>query len=204
MKKGRAIFGKDTSRLSLIPFNIDAATKTRIGVTIKDSFAVVSAASYTPEGIIDIAGTYKVDNAFTKQLIDTCTELNVPKFVLLSSLLTNGARSGQLMNPQYLLLNAFGGVLLQKRAAEQHLEKQSENLDWTIIRPGGLTDEAAESPVLYAAQDTLFGGSISRSQVAGVVCAACFSVNARNKIVEIISRQDATQVSFQQGFASIP
>ena len=36
------------------------------------------------------------------------------KFVLLSSLLTNGAAKGQTLNPSFLVLNIFGGVLSKK------------------------------------------------------------------------------------------
>ena len=57
----------------------------------------------------DFKGSYKVDNLAAKRIIDSCVKGNVPKVVLISSLLTNGFRAGQFLNPQYLLLNAFGG-----------------------------------------------------------------------------------------------
>lgn len=57
----------------------------------------------------DLKGSYKVDNLGAKRIIDSCVKGNVRKVVLVSSLLSNGFRAGQFLNPQYLLLNAFGG-----------------------------------------------------------------------------------------------
>lgn len=61
------------------------------------------------KGLPDIKGSYRIDNLGSKLIIDACVASNVPKVVLVSSLLTNGFRAGQFLNPQYLLLNAFGG-----------------------------------------------------------------------------------------------
>jgi len=38
--------------------------------------------------------------------------------------LTNGLEAGQALNRQYLLLNAFGGILIAKNLAERFLMKQ--------------------------------------------------------------------------------
>jgi hypothetical protein len=62
-----------------------------------------------------LKGSYKVDNLGAKRVIDSCVEAKVQKVVLVSSLLTNGFRAGQFLNPQYLLLNAFGGRRQENR-----------------------------------------------------------------------------------------
>jgi hypothetical protein len=59
-----------------------------------------------------LKGSYKVDNLGAKRIIDACVGAKIPKVILVSSLLTNGFRAGQVFNPQYLLLNAFGGNML--------------------------------------------------------------------------------------------
>ena len=48
-----------------------------------------------------------------------------------------------------ILFQKFLGILLQKRQAEVHLQKQIPALDYTIIRPGGLKDGVASAPILF-------------------------------------------------------
>ena len=82
-------------------------------------------------------------------------------------------------------LNLFGGVLTQKRRAEEALEASS--MVYTIVRPGGMErpgdDYKATHNVTLAARDTLFGGQVSRLQVAEVVGAALRNLGlAENKV----------------------
>ena len=65
---------------------------------------------YSKIDLTNVANRYVYSNAkAAKRIIDSCVYANVPKVVLISSLLTNGFKAGQFLNPQYLLLNAFGG-----------------------------------------------------------------------------------------------
>lgn len=50
----------------------------------------------------------------TLHLVDAAKRAGVKKFVLMSSLLTNGRDAGQGTNPNFVVLNLFGGVLDQK------------------------------------------------------------------------------------------
>ena len=77
----------------------------------------------------DLKGSYKVDNLGAKRVIDSCVEAKVHKVVLVSSLLTNGFRAGQFLNPQYLLLNAFGG----KRQENRFHDNLRSRLDSSLI-----------------------------------------------------------------------
>lgn len=201
MKRGRHILGAESSKLSLIPFDIEKESPSKLCEVLRDAI-VVCAAAYKPSNGVDLFGPFKVDNLKTKELIEACASANVSRFVLVSSLLTNGFRSGQTFNPQFLLLNAFGGVLVNKRQAELRLQDQKQ-MQFTIVRPGGLKDGPAVHPILFAGPDTLSGGSISRDQVATVVCQSCFQSEAANKIVEIISSPDAKEVTVRQGFSGI-
>jgi len=74
--------------------------------------------------VIIIIGAYDIDYLGTKKIIDACVDEGVGKYVLVSSILANGISAGQGLNPQYLLLNAFGGVLFWKQKAEVYLQKQ--------------------------------------------------------------------------------
>ena len=47
-------------------------------------------------------------------MVDAAKKAGVKKFVLMSSLLTNGRAAGQGANPNFVILNLFGGVLDEK------------------------------------------------------------------------------------------
>lgn len=50
----------------------------------------------------------------TKNLVEAAKLANVGTFVLVSSLLTNAKAVGQQNNPNYIILQLFGGVLEEK------------------------------------------------------------------------------------------
>ena len=72
-----------------------------------------------------LLGPYQVDYLGTRKVIDACVNTGVNKFVMVSSILANGLAAGQALNPQYVLLNTFGGVLFWKYKAESYLRDQS-------------------------------------------------------------------------------
>ncbi|KAK9794319.1 hypothetical protein WJX73_007264 [Symbiochloris irregularis] len=120
--------------------------------------AVICATGYSGRGTIN--------------LVDAAKQRGVSKFVLMSSLLTNGKAIGQGLNPTFLLLNIFGGVLDKKHEAENYL--RASGLNWTIIRPGGLSMDPPSQVgnLIIRGEDTLFGlpsdpgRAISRQLVA--------------------------------------
>lgn len=81
----------------------------------------------------------QVDNFGTVNLVDACRKVGVKRFILVSSILVNGASMGQILNPAYIFLNIFGLTLIAKLQAENYIRKSGIN--YTIIRPGGLRNE---------------------------------------------------------------
>jgi nucleoside-diphosphate-sugar epimerase len=71
--------------------------------------------------------------------VEACRKAGVTRFILVSSILVNGAAMGQLLNPAYIVLNLFGLVLVAKLQAEKYI--RGSGINYTIIRPGGLTDQ---------------------------------------------------------------
>lgn len=79
----------------------------------------------------------------------------------------------------------FGGILIQKRQAEKALE--SSGLNYIIVRPGGMErpgdDYKKTHNVRLATADSLFGGQVSRLQMAELITAAVSNPNlAGNKV----------------------
>lgn len=164
-----------------------------------DSDAVVCAIGFKPS--LDLLAPWKVDNFGTVNLVEACRKRGVNKFVLISSILVNGAAMGQLLNPAYLFLNIFGLTLVAKLQAENHIRKSG--IDYTIVRPGGLRNDPPSGNIIMEPEDTLFKGSISRDQVAEVAVEALVLPEAAYKVVEIVATAEAPKRSLKESFASI-
>lgn len=157
---------------------------------IADSTVLLSATGAAPS--FDFAGPYKVDYEGTKNLVDAAKAAGIGQFVMVSSLCVS-----RFFHP----LNLFWLVLYWKQQAEDYL--QVSGVPYTIVRPGGLKNEEGSNPIVMRGADTLFEGSIPRTQVAEVCVAALGQLEAMNKIVEIVAKEDAPQQTMEQLFAAV-
>ncbi|MEY3544298.1 MAG: hypothetical protein RLZZ247_455, partial [Cyanobacteriota bacterium] len=82
---------------------------------------------------VDLSGPMRVDAWGVRHQVESCERLGIRRVVLVSSLC-----AGRWRHP----LNLFGLILVWKRIGEQSLERSS--LEWTVIRPGGLSEREAE------------------------------------------------------------
>eukprot|EP00242_Pyramimonas_sp_CCMP2087_P004722 CAMPEP_0198211714 /NCGR_PEP_ID=MMETSP1445-20131203/25245_1 /TAXON_ID=36898 /ORGANISM="Pyramimonas sp., Strain CCMP2087" /LENGTH=328 /DNA_ID=CAMNT_0043886037 /DNA_START=87 /DNA_END=1073 /DNA_ORIENTATION=+ len=147
--------------------------------------AVVCATGFIPGNPFKFSqAAHAIDNVGTVNLVDAAVSAGVTKFVLISSILTNGRVIGQEKSPGFVITNAFGGVLDEKLVAEQHL--RASGMDYTIVRPGGLKGEPAKTPLVVSGEDTLFSGEISRELVGAAAAEAVFAPGAKNKVVELM------------------
>ena len=76
-------------------------------------------------------------------------------------------------------------VLTQKSKAENVLTKYYTNMNWTIIRPGGLVSEP-ETSMAILTEDTTAIGSIHRGDVADLIVQALSSKNTEKKILSAV------------------
>ncbi|GMH01496.1 hypothetical protein Nepgr_003335 [Nepenthes gracilis] len=164
-----------------------------------DAEAVICATGFRPSW--DLFAPWKVDNFGTVNLVEACRKRGINRFILISSLLVNGAAMGQLLNPAYIFLNVFGLTLIAKLQAENHIRKSGIN--YTIIRPGGLRNEPPSGNIVMEPEDTLYEGSVSRDQVAEVAVEALVHPEASYKVVEIVARSEAPKQELQDLFAAI-
>ncbi|KAK9153280.1 hypothetical protein Sjap_000760 [Stephania japonica] len=149
----------------------------------------------------DLLGPWKVDNLGTVNLVEACRKVGIKRFILISSILVNGAAMGQILNPAYIFLNVFGLTLIAKLQAEKHIRKSGIN--YTIIRPGGLKNDPPSGNIVMEPEDTLYEGSISRDQVAEVAVGALVHPESSFKVVEIVSRSEAPKCPLKDLFGSI-
>ena len=140
----------------------------------------------------DFTQPYQVDYQGTKNLVDIAGQNKIEQFVIVSSLCVS-----KFFHP----LNLFWLVLWWKKQAENYLQKSG--LTYTIVRPGGLKNEDNTDNIVMSSADTLFEGSIPRQKVAQVCVEALVHNEAKNKIIEIIAKPDAPEITWNQLFSQV-
>ncbi len=153
-----------------IPVLADVTKDVGHGVKGMDAviFAAGSGSSTGPEE------TVRVDQEGAINLIKHTEEFGMTKFVMLSSIAAGDpSRVGEDMRH----------YMEAKGKADEYL--QSTELDYTIVRPGGLTDGDSTSKITVG--DTVDFGEIPRADVAKTIIAALQEPNAFHKAFEVIS-----------------
>ena len=175
----------DQRRLSLMDSDaLDAALK---GVD-----ALVIATGARPS--IDLTGPMRVDAWGVQRQVESCLRVGVRRVVLVSSLC-----AGRWQHP----LNLFGLILVWKRIGERALE--TSGLDWTIVRPGGLSereDELDSEGILYTAADQQESNSIPRRLVARCCVEALQTPASIGRVIEVTSSKDQPVLALEQAIAS--
>lgn len=188
------------SEIDIVDLDLETMSVQQLAGAIGDDVAaVVCCVGSRPRSPLDTKTAAAVDEVGTIKLIDAAkSKTNVSKFVLLSSILTNGKAVGQGTNPAFIFLELFsGGVLSKKLAAEKAL-RTAGFPSWSVVRPGGLASKSPEElvagGVFLSAEDTIFGEdeqhgvAVSRDAVAQVLVAAVRApVEAGSKVVEVVS-----------------
>ena len=128
---------------------------------------------------INLAGPLQVDAFGVRAQLSACKAVGLQRVVLVSSLC-----AGRWRHP----LNLFGLILVWKRLGERWLERSG--LDWTVVRPGGLSEDDSRSGqegIVFSAADQQQSSSIPRRLVAQVCLDALAEPAASGRIIEITS-----------------
>ncbi|KAK6797217.1 hypothetical protein RDI58_004919 [Solanum bulbocastanum] len=197
--KAKSVLPEGNPLLQIVKADVTEGSAKLADAIGDDSDAVICATGFQPSW--NLLTPWKVDNFGTVNLVDACQKLGINRFILISSILVNGAAMGQLFNPVYIILNFMGLVLVAKLQAERYIRKSGIN--YTIIRPGGLKNDPPQGNIVMQPEDTLFRGSISRDQVAEVAVEALLHPESHYKVVEIVASTDAPKRSFEELFGSI-
>lgn len=175
----------DQHRLALMdPQALDAALS---GVD-----ALVIATGARPS--MDLTGPMRVDAWGVQRQVESCLRVGVRRVVLVSSLC-----AGRWQHP----LNLFGLILVWKRIGERVLE--SSGLDWTIVRPGGLSEreEGLETEgILYTQADQQESHSIPRRLVARCCVEALQCPSSIGRVIEVTSSMEQPVVGLAEAIAS--
>jgi uncharacterized protein YbjT (DUF2867 family) len=123
-----------------------------------------------------------VDGTGVKNLVDAASKADISTFVLESSIGVGSSKSG----PPGWFRRLLGPVLDAKGEAEHHLQRSG--LTYTILRPGGLTDNLATGDVVVGEGGPTVTGSIPRADVARLMIAALDTPDAEDRVFEIVAR----------------
>jgi uncharacterized protein YbjT (DUF2867 family) len=171
---------------------LDLADAPALDAALQAVDALVIATGARPS--IDLTGPMRVDAWGVQRQVDSCLRVGVRRVVLVSSLC-----SGRWRHP----LNLFGLILVWKRIGEKSLE--SSGLDWTVIRPGGLSEREEEvdaEGIVYSQADQQESNSIPRRLVARCCVDALHMPASIGKVIEVTSAADQPKISLDQALAS--
>ena len=120
-------------------------------------------------------GKDPVDRGASVLMADAAERAAVRRFVQVSSTGPAAGPDGD---------EVWAAYITAKTAAEDDL--RARDLDWTILRPGGLTDAPLAGRFRLAAPPVP-RGSIPRADVAGVIVALLDDPGSRHLILELVS-----------------
>ena len=155
--------------------DLEQASAAEVAALLAGADGVVFAASAGPGS--GVPRKDSVDRAAAVLLAAAAEQAGVRRFVQISSM-------GAGQPPRAGYDESWAAYITAKTAAEDDL--QARDLDWVIVRPGGLTDAPATGRVRLAAPPVP-RGTIPRADVAAVITALLTEPSVRPQIVELTS-----------------
>ena len=134
--------------------DLEQATVDEVAGAIRDADAAVFAAGAGPGSGAERKLTMDRDGAI--RLLDAATTAGVQRFQIISSVGAENPPDGD---------DAFGVYLRAKAEADEAV--QASDRDWTIVRPGRLTEDQGTGRVRI--ESSPFRGQIPRDDVASVL-----------------------------------
>jgi uncharacterized protein YbjT (DUF2867 family) len=165
--------------------DLEQATSSELAVHLAGADAVVFAAGAGPGSTAERKLTVDRDGATL--LIAATEQAGVTRYVLISAM---GADSFDAAST-----DIFQVYLRAKSEADAALRKS--DLDWTIVRPGGLTDEPGTGKVSVG--ESTGRGTIPRADVAAVVAQCLTTASTIGTQFEVISGDTAIGAALTAG-----
>ncbi len=163
----------DLQAVGVEPVVCDLEGEHDLGVAVRGVDAVVFAAGAGPGSGAERKRTMDLGGAV--KLIEAAGEEGIRRYVMVSAM---GA-----VSPPAAGGDVFGEYLRAKAEADRAL--QASGLDYTIVRPGRLSDEPATGLVRVGA--SLERGEIPRADVAAVLAAVLEAPNSVGRAFDLVS-----------------
>ena len=123
----------------------------------------------------------RVDYEGNNNVIEAAGILGVTRVVLVTSI---GCGDSKDAAPP-AVFEALKDVLKDKEKAERVLQRYYTNMNWTIIRPGGLKSEPTTGKAIVT-EDNKAIGSIHREDVARLTVQALKSFKTKKKVLSVL------------------
>ena len=158
-----------------VVLDLESATVEEVTEVVRGADAVVFAAGGGPDG--NAARKETVDKGAAIMLADAAEAAGVRRFVMVSSMGTDRADPDS--------EEIFQIYLRAKQAADDDL--RSRDLDWTIVKPGRLSDDV---PTGLVKVGELERGTVTRGDVAHVLAEVIEADNTIGKTFDVLNGED--------------
>jgi cytosine deaminase len=157
-----------------VVLDLEAAGVEEVAEVLRGADAAVFAAGAGPGSGAERKQT--VDYAAAVLLADAAERAGVRRFLIVSSI--NADVNATLSDPVYQ-------AYMRAKGAADDAIRSRDALDWTIVRPGALTDTAGTGRVRLAPSSG--GGSVPRDDVAAVLAALLGAPGTAGRTLELVS-----------------
>lgn len=177
---------------------ISALDETRVNAVLGDAFdykVVEGAIDGCDAAITTLGGSVgdedgkRVDYVGNNNVVEACGILGCVRIVLVTSI---GCGSSKDATPPSVY-ETLAPVLKAKDKAENVLMKYYTNMNWTIVRPGGLKTEPMTGTAILT-EDVKAIGTVSREDVASLVVEA---LGAKSTVRKVLSAVDVEGEEFE-------
>jgi len=163
-----------------VVIDLENAEAAELGQEIMDADAVVFAAGAGPGSGAGRKETMDYGGAVL--LIEAARLANATRYVMVSAISADADREGE---------EVFDVYIRAKGRADEELAESG--LEYTIVRPGGLTDDEPKGAV--EAGETVDRGEIPRADVAAVVAACLADPKTIGLTFEVVSGSDQIEAA---------
>ena len=164
--------------------DLESATVDEVADAIRGADAAVFAAGAGPGSGAERKLTVDRDGAI--KLLAAAVAVNAPRYVIVSAVGAEDPPDGEEVFQVYL-----------RAKAEADAAVRGSDRQWTIVRPGGLTDDPGTGRVLLSTDP--FSGEVPRSDVAAVLAAVLGEYPSIGKIFYV----NGGEVPVEQALAAI-
>jgi uncharacterized protein YbjT (DUF2867 family) len=165
-----------------VVLDLEQADLDQVVEAVKGSDAVVFAAGAGPDSGVERKET--VDKGAAVKLADAAERAGVRRYLMVSSMGAEGADPDS--------DDVFQVYLRAKKAADDDLRRR--DLDWTVVRPGRLTDDPGTRLVSVGDLDS---GEVTREDVAAVLLAALDASKTVGKTFDLLNGDQEIEEAFR-------